>query len=101
MGAQANAISSGTGSRLNPRVVYLVVTNSTSSPHNGTYDTPILGFVPVYLEDYADNGSKGKGSAGDFVITMRFLPTTSGAGLPTSTNSNDSLLGLTSVSLTD
>jgi len=103
LGNMANAIINGTASRLNPRVVYLIVTPSTSAPNNGTFDTQILGFVPVYIEDYEDNGSKGKGSSGDFNITMRFLPPTSasGANLPTSDDPSTSLLGLTSVSLTD
>ena len=34
------------------RVVYLIITPSTSNPSNGTYNTQVQGFVPVYIEDY-------------------------------------------------
>lgn len=54
----ADEILSGAIARSDPRVVYLIVTPSTSNPHNGTFDTQVQGFAPVYLESYDDGGGK-------------------------------------------
>lgn len=94
----ADQVLSGAQASTNPRVVYLIVTPSTSSPSNGTFDTPVQGFVPVYIESYNDNGSNGNTGLS---IRVRFLPTTtaSNLGLSTSTSST-SYSGLNSISLT-
>ncbi len=79
--AYYQSILSGEGSRANPRVVQLIVTPSTSHPSNGTYDTQVQAFAPVYIEavfeESASNGNgkgKGKGNGSDLIFRVRFLP---------------------------
>jgi hypothetical protein len=69
-GARYNDILSGASPRSNPRVVNLIITPKTTNPSNGTYDTQVKGFVPVYLESYYDRG------ANETFIRIRFLPPT-------------------------
>lgn len=65
-GIRYNEILAGTSPRSNPRVIQLIVTPSTSSPKNGTFNTEIQGFAPVYIEDwdveYINNGGQEVGS---------------------------------------
>lgn len=103
----ADEVLSGAEARTNPRVVYLIVTPSTTSPNNGTFDTPVQGFVPVYIESYDNGGStngRGKGSSSNIglSIRVRFLPptTASNLGLPTSSSSTY-YSGANSISLTN
>jgi Flp pilus assembly protein TadG len=80
--AYFQSILAGVGSRENPRVVQLIVTPSTTEAHNGTYDTQVQAFAPVYLEaifEQSSNGNgkgKGKGNGGgdDLILRVRFLP---------------------------
>jgi hypothetical protein len=96
-GARYNDILSGASSRNNPRVVYLIVTPSTSSPHNGTYDTQVQGFVPVYIESYTE-ASVG----GETVVRtrVRFLPAGMGSDGQVQPHSGYTLSGVRVVSLT-
>ena len=124
-GIRYNDILSGASPRNNPRVVFIIVTPSTSDSNNGTYNTQVQGFVPVYLEDYVQISSGSNGSSGNgngksngngknktdngggnnaesgWAIRMRFLPPTiaSDSGLPT--GSGTTLSGLSSISLID
>lgn len=79
-GTQYNNILSGASPRDNPRVVYLIVTPSTSNVSNGTFDTQVQGYAPVYIEGfyYEDviSGGNGNNSVTERVLRMRlrFLP---------------------------
>lgn len=110
-GIKFNNILNGTAPRNNPRVVYVIVTPSTSNPSNGTYNTQVQGFVPVYIEDYyyenVSTGGKtrGKGSAGgstEQVLRMRFrfLPPGYASDGSVTPNTGANLGGIRVVSLT-
>jgi len=100
----ANNVLNGTTPPSDPRVVYLIITPSTSAPTNGTFNTPVQGFAPVYINSYSTpNGKGGNGNTNTGAVTMsvRFLPTSiaSGSGLPTSSDPTTSYSGVTSVNL--
>jgi Flp pilus assembly protein TadG len=63
-------IYNGTLNRTNPRVIHIIITPQTTAASNGTYNTEIQGFVPVYLESI--DADKHGGTS----ITVRFLPPT-------------------------
>lgn len=94
-GVRYGNILSGASPRSNPRVVNLIVTPSTSNPHNGTYDTEVKGFAPVYIESYYDQGSDST------YIRVRFLPPTeiSDGSITPDSNASDAITGVRVTSL--
>jgi hypothetical protein len=83
-----NNIVAGTSPRTNPRVVHLIVTPSTSNPNNGTYNTEIKAFVPVYIESYNDGSTT--------TMRLRFLPPTeiSDGSVAPNPDPNDPIAGV-------
>ncbi len=74
-GSLYDEIVAGTASRDNPRVAYIIITPSTSNPDNGTFNTQVQGFVPVYIESYSQRNNSGEQVMN---IRVRFLPPGSG-----------------------
>lgn len=90
VGDQANNIVAGTGRRDNPRVIDMIVTPSTSVTNQGTFNTQVVDFAPVYVvKAYTDqytilaNGNiihgnaTGQSGATQVTVTrlvVRFLP---------------------------
>lgn len=54
-----------------PRVIYIIVTPRTVISSNGTYNTQLQAFVPIYIESLS---STGQGDNTSTVINARFLP---------------------------
>ncbi len=96
-GTKYNQIVAGTSPRDNPRVVYVIVTPSTTNPHNGTYDTQVQGFVPVYIENYYETNVSGETVVR---MKMRFLPPGNASDGQVKPKSGYSLSGIRVVSLT-
>ncbi len=71
-GIRYNDIVSGVGLRSNPRVINLIVTPGTITTNNGTYNTQVQGYAPVYVENYSDQGSDST------YMRVRFLPPLAG-----------------------
>ena len=111
VGNKYSQILNGTSPMDNPRIVYLIVTPSTTNPSNGTYNTQVQGFVPVYIEDYyyttvgtvgKGNGKKSGGSSEDVLrMTLRFLPPSSASDGQVKIKPGASLSGIRVVSLTN
>ncbi|HEY0074450.1 MAG TPA: Tad domain-containing protein [Abditibacteriaceae bacterium] len=97
-GTKYNDILSGASPRNNPRVVYLIVTPSTTNPSNGTFNTQVQGFAPVYIESYYQTNSLG-----EQVLRMRvrFLPPGTASDGQVTPNPNGSLAGVRVIGLTD
>ena len=95
-GDQYLNLLNGTGPRNNPRVVYLIVTPSTGSPQNGTFDTQVQGFVPVYLESYYEADILGETV---MRIRIRFLPPGYASDGSVKPNPNGNMGGIRVVSL--
>lgn len=95
-GFRYNDILNGTSPRDNPRVVYLIITPGTYEPSNGTFDTQIQGFAPVYIENYEQ-----KTIAGQRVLRMqvRFLPAASASDDGTTPSPGSGFTGVRVVSL--
>jgi hypothetical protein len=72
--AYYQSLLSGAGSRSNPRVVQLIVTPSTTEANNGTYDTQVQAFAPVYLEAIFAQNVDGNPNQADLILRVRFLP---------------------------
>jgi Flp pilus assembly protein TadG len=101
-GTKYSQILAGTSPRDNPRVVYLIVTPSTSNPKNGTFDTQVQGFAPVYIESYYD-ATVGSGKNAETVTRMRirFLPPASAGDGGVTVNPGGTLSGVRVISLLD
>ena len=97
-GVRYNEILNGTSPRDNPRVMYLIITPGTYQPSNGTFDTQIQGFVPVYVESY-----ERRTISGERVMRMRvrFLPPAAASDGTVSPAPGDNLTGVRVVSLVD
>lgn len=116
------ALINGTMSYDNPRVLTIIITPSTTNPKNGTFNTEIQGFVPVYVEGYYEtastegdtgedtntngNGkkkgkSKGNGNGGgnDLMMRVRFLPPAAPLPGQGTTTTGGALSGIRTVSL--
>lgn len=115
------ALVNGTMSYDNPRVLNIIITPKTTDPKNGTFNTEIQGFVPVYVEGYYEttntddstgentntNGkgkSKGKAkgnsnSSEDLVLRVRFLPPAAPLPGQGTTTTGGALSGIRTVSL--
>ncbi len=96
------SLANGTMSYENPRVLNIIITPSTTSPKNGTFDTEIQGFVPVYLEGYYERPSidgSDKKKDNELVMRVRFLPPASPIPGQGQTTPDGSLSGLRVVSL--
>ncbi len=100
----AAQILSGSEPSSNPRVVYIIVTPSTTSPNNGTFNTQVQGFVPVYLDSYSGgNNGNGNGNGNANVsVRMRFLPisSVSDSKATTTPGTTTYYAGINSISLT-
>ena len=66
-----NNMVNGTTDYSNPRVINLIVTD-TSDSQNGNSYMPVWAYVPVYVLGYTGNGKKS-----DLNVTFLFLPTQS------------------------
>ncbi len=97
-GTEYNDILNGTSPRDNPRVVYIIVTPSTTEASNGTYDTQIQAYVPVYIESYYETTSSG-----EQVVKMRvrFLPPGTAGDEGIRPDPNASWAGIRVISLID
>ena len=96
-GTKYSDILSGASPRNNPRVVYLIVTPSTSNPNNGTYDTQVQGFAPVYIESYGEVNILGETVTR---MRIRFLPPGTASDGQATPNPGASLSGVRVIGLT-
>ncbi len=59
----------------NPRVLSLIVTNGTTVPNNGTWNTPVLGYAPVYVHSIEERSEgHGRNEQTVYVLKVAFLP---------------------------
>ncbi len=89
-------ILAGTSPRDNPRVVYLIITPATFNASNGTYNTQIQGFAPVYIESYYQRTISGERI---MRMRVRFLPPASGSDDGVSPAPGNTFSGVRVVSL--
>jgi Flp pilus assembly protein TadG len=87
-------IYNGTLNRTNPRVIHIIITPQTTVSSNGTYNTEVQGFVPVYLE------SIDADKHGGTTITVRFLPPTNASDGGFEPNPGGIMGGVRVISLT-
>jgi Flp pilus assembly protein TadG len=73
VGNRFNEILAGTAPRDNPRLMHLIIFPNTTNTGNGTYNTEVQGFAPVYLEAVRDVTINGVTTV---QIQVRFLPPT-------------------------
>jgi Flp pilus assembly protein TadG len=71
VGTQFNNIVAGTAPADNPRVVSLYITDNIAST-GGSYNSPVRGFAPVYIESVTTD------ALGFTKMQVRFFPPTSG-----------------------
>ena len=97
-GVRYNEILNGSSPRNNPRVVYLIVTPATYEPTNGTFDTQIQGFAPVYIDTYHEFTLAGERRT---KISVRFLPPGTASDGQATPSPATALTGVRVVSLSD
>lgn len=97
-GSKYNDILSGASPRNNPRVVYLIVTPSTTDPKNGTFDTQVQGYAPVYIESYYDTNILGETVTR---MRVRFLPPGNASDGQVTPSPGSNMSGVRVVSLSD
>lgn len=96
------SLVNGTMSYDNPRVLNIIITESTSEPTNGTFNTEIQGFAPVYVEGHyerPDSEGSDKKKDNELVMRVRFLPPAAPLPGQGQTTTGGSLSGLRTVSL--
>lgn len=97
-GIRYNEILNGTSPRDNPRVGYLIITPGTFSPTNGTFNTQVQGFAPVYFESYDQRTNAGEQR---LYLRVRFLPPGTAGDSGVTINPGGTLSGIRVVSLVD
>jgi Flp pilus assembly protein TadG len=101
-GGKALDAQKGTLDFSSPRVVSLLVTQGTEVPNNGTFDTPVLGYAPVYLQSIEErtSGGNGKKSETYYVLKVAFLGPMQAAEGATGAGSNPGPGGMTGLRVT-
>lgn len=89
-------IYNGTLPRTNPRVIHIIITPRTFAANNGTFNTPIQAYVPVYVERIEN---KKKGSEPSMQLIVRFLPPTQASDGEFQSNPGGYLAGVHVISL--
>jgi hypothetical protein len=79
-----------------PRVIYIIVTPRTEMSSNGTYNTQLQAFVPIYIDSLT---STGQGDATSTVINARFLPAGTANGGFVPGNNGDTITGIRIIQL--
>ena len=96
VGSKYDEILAGTSPRDNPRVMYLIVTPSTANPSNGTFNTEVQGYAPVYVTSYYEVNISGEKV---IRMRMRFLPPGTAGDSDVTINPGGTLSGMRVVSL--
>ena len=97
-GIRYNATLAGTRPRDNPRVMYMIITPSTTITTNGTYDTQVQGYAPVYVMNYYETTVSGQTVVR---LRLKFLPTGFAGDSDITIDPNGSLSGMRVLSLVD
>ncbi len=98
-GIRYSEILSGAASGDNPRVMNILVNPDSTSPSGGgTFDVPVLGFAPVYIESYSTFTDAVSGGI-TRTMTVRFLPPAFVSGSEVVTDDHTTPGGLRALSL--
>jgi Flp pilus assembly protein TadG len=97
-GIRYNEILLKTARRDNPRVMYFVINPDNVTSSTGSFDTPIQGFAPVYVESFQQGIATDGSSVTQLVV--HFLPPTTGSERD-GRNTGAAFSGVRSVRLVD